>query len=537
VSSPLLVIVDSSVTNLKILERLATSLADGTSARTFRSPAEAIAFCRDEAPDLVAVAGETGEAEAAEFIARLRTVPGCTDTPVVVIAPYEDRDCIDRALAAGAADHLISPVDHHEFRTRIGNLLRYRGPAAAAVPAEEPRPRFDVAEAHERLLGVLDAIPAMVCATGADGRYRFVNHPFAEFAGRRAKQLLGRGPREAHDDALGRLIAEDDARILSGALRPGTSEDEIVAGDGTRRVLQTTKSLFRDGDDAMVVTVLEDITERNDAERQQAAARDQAELANRSKTEFLATMSHELRTPLNAIIGFSQVMAGEMLGPITTQKYVGYARDVLASAEHLLGIINDILDVSKLEAGRLELTEETIELDKSIADVLLLLEAKARAAEIRFDLRSEGTIPRLIADPRKIKQIVLNVVSNAVKFSHPGGEIEIVLRQRGGGIAGGGIAGGGIAVAVIDHGIGMDAQEVALASTRFGQVASALSRRHAGTGLGLPLAIGLVELHGGQLTIESTKGSGTTVTITFPPDRSESPIAALAGVGGLGRRF
>jgi PAS domain S-box-containing protein len=523
VSSPLLVIVDSSATNLKILERLATSLADGTEARTFRSAAEAIAFCRDQAPDLIVVAGETGEGEAAEFIARLRAVPGCGETPVVVIAPYEDRDCIDRALAAGAADHLISPVDHNEFRTRIGNLLRYRR-IAAPPPTEEPRPRFDVAEAHERLLRVLDAIPAMVCATGADGRYRFVNHPFAEFVGRRAKQLLGRGPAEAHDDALGRLIAEDDARLLSGATRPGASEDEIVAADGKRYVLQARKSLFRDGDDATVVTVLEDITERKEAGREQAAARDQAELANRSKTEFLATMSHELRTPLNAIIGFSQVMAGEMLGPITTQKYVGYARDVLASAEHLLGIINDILDVSKLEAGRLELAEETIELDRLIADVLRLVEAKARAGEIRLDLRSEGTIPRLIADPRKIKQIVLNVVSNAVKFSHPGGEIEIVLRQRG----------GGIAVAVIDHGIGMDAQEVALASTRFGQVASSLSRRHAGTGLGLPLAIGLVELHGGTLSIESTKGSGTTVTIAFPPDRSETPIAALAGIG---RRF
>src|SRR5262249_1736343 len=160
--------------------------------------------------DLIAVAGETGESEAAEFIARLRAAPGCGDIPVVVIAPYEDRDCIDRALAAGAADHLISPVDHHEFRTRIGNLLRYRSPAPAPAPppVEEARPRFDVAEAHERLLRVLDAIPAMVCATGPDGRYRFVNHPFAEFVGRRAKQLLGRGPAEAQDDAVGRLIAE-----------------------------------------------------------------------------------------------------------------------------------------------------------------------------------------------------------------------------------------------------------------------------------------------------------------------------------------
>jgi PAS domain S-box-containing protein len=522
----LFVIVDSSVTNLKILERLATSLADGTEARTFRSPAEALGFCRDRRPDLVVAAGETGESEAAEFIARLRAVPGCGDIPVVVIAPYEDRDCIDRALAAGAADHLLSPVDHHEFRARIGNLLRLRR-TVEPPPVEAPPSRPDLSDAHERLLRVLDAMPAMVCATGGDGRYLFVNHAFAEFVGRRAKQLLGRRPDEAHDDALGRLIAEDDAKVLAGVIRPGSSEDEIVDGGGRHRVLHTTKSMFRDGDEPMIVTVLDDVTERRHAEHEQATAKEQAELANRSKTEFLATMSHELRTPLNAIIGFSQVMAGEMLGPITTQKYVGYARDVLASAEHLLGIINDILDVSKLEAGRLELSEETVEPARLVEDVLRLVEAKARAGEIHLDLRSEGAIPRLIADPRKIKQVVLSLVTNAVKFSHPGGDIEIVLRSRG----------GGISVAVTDHGIGMDAQEVALASTRFGQVASSLSRRHAGTGLGLPLAIGLTELHGGRLTIESAKGTGTTVTIAFPPERSEAPIAALAGVGGFGRRF
>jgi len=524
----LFVIVDSSATNLKILERLATSLTYGTEARTFHSPAEALGFCGDRRPDLVIVAGETGDTEAAEFVVRLRAVAGSADIPVVVIAPPEDRDCIDRALAAGAADHLLTPVDHHEFRTRIGNLLRLRRPVEPP-PVEAPPQRQDLSDAHERLLRVLDSIPAMVCATGGDGRYLFVNHAFAEFVGRRAKQLLGRRPDEAHDDPLSQLIAEDDARVRAGVIRPGSSEDEIVAGDGRHRVLQTTKSLFRgtDGEEPMVVTVLDDVTERKEAEREQAAAKDQAELANRSKTEFLATMSHELRTPLNAIIGFSQVMAGEMLGPITTQKYVGYARDVLASAEHLLGIINDILDVSKLEAGRLELAEETFEPVTLVEDVLRLVESKARAGEISIDLRSEGSIPRLIADPRKIKQVVLSLVTNAVKFSHPGGDIEIVLRARG----------GGISVAVTDHGIGMDAQEVALASTRFGQVASSLSRRHAGTGLGLPLAIGLTELHGGRLTIQSAKGSGTTVTIAFPPERSEAPIAALAGVGGFGRRF
>src|SRR5665213_2740808 len=204
-----------------------------------------------------------------------------------------------------------------------------------------------------------------------------------------------------------RRLVERDARLLAGEILPASFEEEIVDHDGNFCDLLTTKAVYHDGDGTMVVTVSLDITARRRAELDLLAAKEQAEIANRSKTEFLANMSHELRTPLNAIIGFSQVMAGEMLGPIATQKYVGYAGDIVASAEHLLGIINDILDVSKLEAGKLELDEETIEPAQLVEDVLRLVEAKARAGEMSIDLRSEGAIPRLIADPRKIKQIVL----------------------------------------------------------------------------------------------------------------------------------
>src|SRR5258707_6719431 len=155
-----------------------------------------------------------------------------------------------------------------------------------------------------------------------------------------------------------------------------------------------------DGEEAMVVTVFVDITERKRTERDLLAAKEQAELTNRTKTEFVANMSHELRTPLNAIIGFSQVIAGEMLGPVGTAKYVGYARDILASAEHLLGLINDILDVSKLEAGKLDLAEEVIDPEKTVADLAHLAEAKARASDVQLAIRHEGVIPPLLADAR-----------------------------------------------------------------------------------------------------------------------------------------
>jgi signal transduction histidine kinase len=314
---------------------------------------------------------------------------------------------------------------------------------------------------------------------------------------------------------------ETDPLLLAGRPAPLSMEEEIVDRDGEPCVLLATKSVFHgdDGEDSMVVTVWLDITQRKRAERDLIAAKEQAELANRSKTEFLANMSHETRTPLNAIIGFSQVIAGEMLGPIGTPKYIGYAHDILVSAEHLLGIINDILDLSKLEAGKLDLVEEVVDVPKLMEDLLQLADAKARASEIRIALRCEGSIPALRADARKLKQVVLNLLINAVKFSHPGSEVAIVLRSPS----------GAVTIDVVDHGIGMDSDEIALAMTRFGQVASAWTRKHDGTGLGLPLAIGLTELHDGTLTVRSTKGVGTTVTVAFPRERSEPAHGAEPG--------
>jgi PAS domain S-box-containing protein len=519
------VVVDNSATNLKILSRLASSLGGETAIGSFADPAAALGACTRTRPDLVVVAAEMAELDAAGFIAKLNAEGDSAGVPVIVVAPYEERDAIDRALAAGAADHLLSPVDHHEFRTRVGNLLRLRGYEQAtqsALPLPEAAPVADaanLARAHERLLRIIDAVPALVCATDRDGRYVFCNNRFAAFVGMRLGKLIGRKPLEAHDDALARDLNELDHRLLAGANLPTTFEAHVVDREGKRCDLLTTKAVYRtDGDGAMVVTVSLDITARKHAELDLLAVKEQAEVANRSKTEFLANMSHELRTPLNAIIGFSQVMAGEMLGPIATQRYVGYARDILGSAEHLLGIINDILDVSKLETGKLELSEETIELPKAIADLIHLVEGKARAAELRVLVRREGEVPRLRGDPRKVKQIVLNLLTNAIKFSRPGGEVEIVLKNEA----------GAATVTVSDRGIGMDKQEVELAMTRFGQVTGPWVSQHAGTGLGLPLAIGLTELHGGTLTIESVKGVGTTVIVAFPLVRSEGVEGAAA---------
>jgi signal transduction histidine kinase len=202
-------------------------------------------------------------------------------------------------------------------------------------------------------------------------------------------------------------------------------------------------------------------------------------------------------------------MADEVLGPLGSERYSGYSRDIASSAQHLLGIISDILDVSKLEAGKVELDDDEVEIGQMARDILHLVNERARALDIAVDLDIPADLPRLRADALKLKQVLLNLITNAIKFSHPGGRVLI----------GGRVAEDGLHVDVVDRGIGMDAAEIETAVTRFGQVASTWNRKHPGTGLGLPLAIGLTELHGGRILIASEKGVGTTVTVCLPASR------------------
>ena len=538
-SLQLVVIVDHGSTNRKILERLAQSLGEEAAVRSFADPDSALSFCAENPPDLVIAGTAAEQHETASLIAGIRERPSVSDTPVIIVGDREDSAAIERALDAGANDYVLTPIDPADFSLRARTQLKRRSDRRAIAAAGENsggegnRPdRQGLRRAHETLLRIIEILPRMICVTDRDGRYLLVNRQFASFVGIRANRLIGRRPVDVHDGPLARGLVASDTRLLAGKAAAISSEDEVVDAEGNLHVLLAHKAVFHGDDDeeSMVVTVLLDITERKRAERDLLAAKEQAELANRTMGEFVANMSHELRTPLNAILGFSQVIAGEMLGPIGTPKYVGYARDILGSAEHLLGIINDILDVSKLEAGRLDLVEETIDPPKAMTELVQLADAKARASEIRIAVRSEGEIPALRADVRKLKQIVLNLVMNAIKFSPAGSEVEILLRS---------IA-GAVSISVIDHGIGMDAAEVETAMSRFGQVASAWTRPHDGTGLGLPLAIGLTELHGGNLAIRSSKGIGTTVTVTFPRERSEPAPApkvidsGIRAVGGAG---
>jgi signal transduction histidine kinase len=235
-------------------------------------------------------------------------------------------------------------------------------------------------------------------------------------------------------------------------------------------------------------------------------SRDAAQAANRLKSQFLTNMSHELRTPLNAIIGFSELMTTEVMRPLKIPEYRSYAADILSSGRHLLEIVNDILDVSKLEAGSLLLDREPVDLTELVEFCRRMVEARAADAGVSL----VASVPQYLsisADKTLLTRIMLNLMSNAVKFTPREGRIEINAFVQNG---------GWIELAVADTGIGMTAAETALAVLPFQQVDGSLARRHEGTGLGLPLAKGLAELHGGTLTIESVPGRGTTVQVRLP---------------------
>jgi signal transduction histidine kinase len=280
---------------------------------------------------------------------------------------------------------------------------------------------------------------------------------------------------------------------------------ERMTHDG--RFLQIRRRQMPDGG---FVTLYSDITARKKDEFELNAAQKQAESASRSKSEFLANISHELRTPLNAIIGFSEAMMREIFGPLSPPKYKEYCLDILHSGTHLLTLIQDILDVSKIEAGKWELVEEEVDVEQTVSSCLAMLRERARERNLALTCSISDQFAHVWADERALKQILINVLTNAIRFTSPGGRIQLAT-----GID----ANGDILLSVHDTGIGMTKDEIAKALQPFEQATSTTTREYGGTGLGLVITERLVKLHGGALAIQSEVGRGTLVEVTLPKTR------------------
>lgn len=250
-----------------------------------------------------------------------------------------------------------------------------------------------------------------------------------------------------------------------------------------------------------------------------ASAKSEAEAANRAKSAFLANMSHELRTPLNAVIGFSDLLGNEPFGKLGDERYKTYAEDIRMAGEHLLTLVNDLLDHSRIEAGKVELHEVDVDVRAVVRRVGRMMEDLANSRGLALEIHVDEDLPRLRADERLVRQVLLNLVSNAVKFTEKSGRIEVVGRLE---------PDGRIALVVADTGIGMDRADISRAMEPFVQLNDRYDKSYGGTGLGLPLVKSMVRLHGGTLTIDSIKGHGTTVSVRFPEDRTLRPATEAA---------
>ena len=439
--------------------------------------------------------GRTGVEIMREAIAE-----GCT-TPIILLTGLGDREVDFAAMEAGAADYLekdsLTPL-------LLERSIRYAVSAAQARKA--------LLEKSVLLRTTLDNTGSGIAAFDASNRLVAWNGRFLEMLGLQKgfEHLDGFESRAAPETAL---LSARVAECLKLARRMDANRSEHIGPDG--RVLEIRNNRTRDNGNVIICI---DVTERKSFETTLIESKTAAELASRTKTEFLANVSHELRTPLNAIIGFSELIQLEIRGPISDPGYVAYARDIKQGGEHLLNLINDILDVSTIESGSYDLHEEPVETAVIVEGCMRMIDERAAAARLAITCEVDPDLSHVCVDRRAIKQIILNLLSNAVKFTPRYGKVWLRVEKA---------HGLGIRVSVADTGVGIAQEDIARVLEPFGQVRDAVGNRADGTGLGLPLVKSLTELLGGTLDLKSTPGEGTTVSVHLPRGRiSDSEAAA-----------
>ena len=395
-----------------------------------------------------------------------------------------------RRIAQGELGVEIGTAGNDELGQLLGSMAVMRDNIRGMMEREIAARR----SAQSRLVNALENSAEGVVLADAGGHILIANSQVTAFFPTLADRLTPGAP---FPDMLEQALAQPRGELCVDGLR----------------WLHLSRSATSDGGFVVIISDFSTIKER---ELALSAAKEEAETANRAKTEFLANMGHELRTPLNAVIGFSEIIAGEMIGPVGQPSYKEFANDIMRSGRHLLEMINDILDFAKCEGGSLEITPEPVEVQSIMAQVTAFFARDAERGQLALSVVPDDRGLWLMADPLRLQRVVQQLVSNAVKFTPAGGRITLSAVRDGTGL---------IALSVADTGIGMRAEDIPVALSPFSQVDSSLSRRYEGTGMGLPLCNSIVELHGGRLQIVSEPGCGTTVTVLLP-EAVQTPQAA-----------
>ena len=425
-----------------------------------------------------------------------------------IIKPLRGAAAIADRIAAGELETPIPDGGHDE----TGALLRSMSVMQENIREMVERETVQRRSAQNRLAEALENSHEAIILVDATGSIVIANSQLADF-------FPDAGTCVINGASFGDAFAGIEP-LLDAAAAPGDAnaaelrpvEREFPLADG--RWVRISRSRTEEGGFFLVISDFSDIKER---EQRLNEARREAEAASAAKSSFLANMSHELRTPLNAIIGFSEIMASELFGRLGNDNYVGYVRDIQQSGSHLLDVINSVLDLSKSEAGKLDLACESFAVTEIIESSVAIIREQCARAGLVLETHVPDPSIQVWGDAAKLRQVLLNLLSNAVKFSEPGGSVSIAATRA---------AGGSLTIEVADTGIGMSANEIPTAFAPFGQVDSRLSRRYEGTGLGLPLSKAIVELHGGTIAVDSTPGKGTTVIVTLPPPVAATAVAA-----------